>query len=157
MSEPEPDEDVQRCWMELNRIRALLVQAVDRKLRQAGLPPLTWYDILWTIEKRGGAVRPQEVRQDLIFEPSALSHMARRMEKAKLIETVTAPDDGRGKLLTLTPAGREARRQVWKIYAPMLEKHLAPLSSLQDIGRFTEVLRDARQSLQSQGENDLVA
>lgn len=130
---PTPNPAHVAVWIGLNRARLSLMRQVDRRLREEGLPPLTWYDVLWTIEKLGGAARPAVIVDELLFEPSALSHMARRMETAGLLETRVAKEDRRGRVLHITSKGLHARAAIWKIYGSMLTSHLAPLDDLSDI------------------------
>jgi len=129
-AEPNPDPAHVAIWIALNRSRAAIIRNVDKVLRCQGLPPLTWYDVLWSIEQRGGAARPAEIVDDLLFEPSALSHMLRRIEAAGLLRIGTAKEDRRGRVLTLTPEGKQARAAIWQIYGAALTERLAPLGQL---------------------------
>ena len=129
---PQPDPEHVDIWIALNRSRVALMRRVDKKLREKGLPPLTWYDVLWSVEKRGGAARPSEIIDDLLFEPSALSHMVRRIEAAGLLLASVVKEDGRGRVLHITPEGKEARLAIWQIYGAELEERLAPLAQLSD-------------------------
>ncbi|MGC3936487.1 MarR family winged helix-turn-helix transcriptional regulator [Roseobacter sp. EG26] len=130
---PNPDPAHVAVWIALNRARLSLMRGVDRRLREEGLPPLTWYDVLWTIEKLGGAARPAAIVDELLFEPSALSHMARRMEAAGLLKTCVAEEDRRGRVLRITSKGLRARAAIWRIYGSALKARLAPLNELSDI------------------------
>lgn len=129
---PTPDPAHISIWIALNRARLSVMRDVDKKLRTEGLPPLTWYDVLWAIEMRGGAARPAEIVEDLLFEPSALSHMTKRMEAAGLLRICIARDDKRGRVLRLTPAGAQARLAIWQIYGTALETQLRALNQLAD-------------------------
>jgi DNA-binding MarR family transcriptional regulator len=129
---PQPNPAHVSVWIALNRARVALMREVDKQLRAKGLPPLTWYDVLWSIEGRGGCARPAEIMEDLLFEPSALSHMLRRIEAAGLLRAQMVQEDKRGRVLHLTPEGRQARRAIWQIYGHALETRLAPLERLDD-------------------------
>ncbi|MQY41133.1 MarR family transcriptional regulator [Epibacterium sp. SM1969] len=139
--EPAPDRDHVAIWVALNQARLSLLRDVNKLLRDQDLPPLTWYDVLWSIEQQGGAARPAEIVKDLLFEPSALSHMAKRMAAAGLLTIDTATDDKRGRVLRLTSAGIEARRDIWKIYGKALEQRLNPLAQLSDPAAVAQALR----------------
>ena len=103
---PNPDPDHVAVWIALNRSRVALMRYVDKTLRDAGLPPLTWYDVLWSIEKRGGVARPAEIIEDLLFEPSALSHMLKRIEARR-----AAADTHGGRRQARARVTHHARRQ----------------------------------------------
>ena len=137
---PQPDPAHVAIWIALNRSRVALMRRVDKKLREKGLPPLTWYDVLWSVEKRGGAARPSEIIDDLLFEPSALSHMVRRIEAAGLLLASVVKEDGRGRVLHITPEGKEARLAIWQIYGAELEERLAPLAQLSDLSAVANAL-----------------
>ena len=137
---PNPDPDHVAIWIALNRSRQVLMQHVDKKLREKSLPPLTWYDVLWCVEKRGGTARPAEVIEDLIFQPSALSHMLRRIQAAGLLKVKTLKGDRRGRVLQITPDGKAARAAIWQIYGAELEKRLAPLGTLPHPNEVAEAL-----------------
>ena len=137
---PQPDPAHVAIWIALNRSRVALMRRVDKKLREKGLPPLTWYDVLWSVEKRGGAARPSEIIEDLLFEPSALSHMVRRIEAAGLLQASVVKEDGRGRVLHITPKGKEARLAIWQIYGAELEERLAPLAQLSDLSAVAKAL-----------------
>ncbi len=137
---PRPNPAHVNIWVALNKARLSLMRDVDKVLRQKGLPPLTWYDVLWSIEMRGGAARPTEIRGDLLFEPSALSHMTKRMEAAGLVKTCVAEEDKRGRVLRLTQVGRSARLEIWQIYGAALETRLNPLAQIADPEGVAEAL-----------------
>lgn len=137
---PNPDPAHVAVWIALNRARLSLVRQVDRALRSKGLPPLTWYDVLWSIEKRGGTARPTEIVDDLLFEPSALSHMIRRIETAGLLRVSQAKDDKRRRVLQITPEGQQARSAIWQIYGAFLTEQLVPLGQLADANAVAQAL-----------------
>ena len=139
---PQPDPAHVAIWIVLNRARVVLMRQVDKTLREKGLPPLTWYDVLWSVENRGGAARPSEIIEDLLFEPSALSHMVRRIEAAGLLKASVVKEDGRGRVLSITPEGKVERTAIWQIYGAALEKRLAPLAQLSDPYAVAKALKD---------------
>lgn len=139
---PNPDPSHVAIWVALNKARLSLMRQVDKKLRDADLPPLKWYDVLWAIERRGGTARPSVVVEDLLFEPSALSHMSKRMEAAGLLQICVAEDDRRGRVLRVTDKGLKARAAIWKIYGKALEVQLRPLAQLDDPASVAAALTD---------------
>lgn len=140
MADPTPDPAHVAIWIALNRSRLSLIRQVDKALRNEGLPPLTWYDVLWSVEGRGGSARPAEIVDDLLFEPSALSHMLRRIEAAGLLRVGIAKEDKRGRVLQITPEGKTARKAIWQIYGATLEERLSPLGQLADPCAVAEAL-----------------
>lgn len=139
---PSPNPDHVKIWIAMNLARLSIMRKVDKTLRTNGLPPLTWYDVLWAIERNGGEVRPQEILEGLLFEPSALSHMSKRMASAGLIDICVAKEDRRGRVLRITPKGRTARAEIWMIYGAALEQELRPLGHLANPGAVAQALAE---------------
>lgn len=104
----------------MNRATRRIQAHISAALKEAGLPPLKWYDLLWSLERHGGQLRPFELARDTIFEQSNLSHLSKRLATEKLIEIVEYGGDRRGKILKITTKGRDLRRRMWAIYGPML-------------------------------------
>ena len=115
---------------------------MDSALKAKGLPPLRWYDVLWSLERaKDKGVRPFELEKLLIFEQSNLSRLLRRMIEAGLVEESTFQDDRRGKVLVLTSKGRQRRRQMWKIYGPLIHEHMSGVSKRHDLADIASALK----------------
>jgi DNA-binding MarR family transcriptional regulator len=116
-------------WVALNRAQRSIHGAMEGALKAAGLPPLRWYDVLWSIERAGnGGLRPFALEKSLIFEQSNLSRLLQRMTAKGLVEESVCPDDRRGKVLRITETGRQVRKSMWEIYGPLIHQHMCGLS-----------------------------
>ncbi|WP_170764952.1 MarR family winged helix-turn-helix transcriptional regulator [Ruegeria lacuscaerulensis] len=113
----------------MNRTTRIIQSDISAALKDAGLPPLKWYDLLWSIERHGGRLRPYELAQDVIFEQSNLSHMSRRLAAEDLIEIIEHDGDRRGKVLQLTDKGRDLRKRMWAIYGPLLHEKMSAFAN----------------------------
>lgn len=117
------------AWDRLLNAGARATRTVRSELKRAGMPPLEWYDILLEIERRGPS-RPRDLQAFLGIEQYNLSRLLDRMERAGLVATSPAPDDGRGQIVDLTDAGREQRATMWPAYATAIhdamEQRLEP-------------------------------
>lgn len=117
-----PDKATEAAWIGLARASRVALAAVEARLKAAGLPPLSWYDALWELERAGEAgLRPFELERALLFEQYNLSRLADRLEKAGLVERRAVEEDRRGQLLAITPDGRELRRRMWAVYSPAIQ------------------------------------
>ena len=114
-------------WVAMNRTTRLIQSEISAALKDAGLPPLKWYDLLWSLERHGGRLRPFELARETIFEQSNLSHLSRRMVSEGLIEFVSYAGDRRGKMLQITDKGKELRKRMWEIYGPLLHEKMRAL------------------------------
>ena len=53
-----PSDPIQRAWIALGRVSQSIQQAVADALKEADLPELTWYTVLWELERAGLATAP---------------------------------------------------------------------------------------------------
>jgi DNA-binding MarR family transcriptional regulator len=106
-------------------------------LKAAKLPELTWYTVLWELERAGKPTRPKDLAIPLFILPYQLSRLVDRMEKDGLLKRIACKEDKRGHLLELTPKGFAMRKQMWTVYAPAMEDALKGIND-------TEALELAR-------------
>jgi DNA-binding MarR family transcriptional regulator len=112
----------QRAWARFVVSHSLLNERIEEALVEAGLPPLTWYDALWTLENAPqGRLRMAELASKVILSRSNLTRLIDRLEKAKLVERADCPSDGRGTVCGLTTAGRRMRARMWPVYRRQID------------------------------------
>lgn len=125
MAEQPPSEQTVTAWARLIRARHLVVSAVERDVKAAGLPPLEWYDVLLELARAPvGGLRSFELEERLLLAQYNLSRLIDRLQKAGYVEKRPCPSDGRGFLLVITEDGRALRRRLWPAYAAAIERHL---------------------------------
>jgi len=104
-------------WALFLTAHAVLVDAIERRLAQAGLPPLGWYDLLWALERSPAQrLRMSELAEKVVLSRSNLTRLVDRLEDAGLVSRERSEDDRRGAYAVLTEAGREMRRRMWPAY-----------------------------------------
>jgi DNA-binding MarR family transcriptional regulator len=108
------------AWSRLLRAHKAALGEVEAALKAAGLPPLEWYDVLHELD-RGAALRPRDLQERLLLAQYNLSRLLDRMVLAGLVTRGPCPQDGRGHLVALTPAGRATRAEMWPVYATAIE------------------------------------
>ncbi|QDZ01966.1 MarR family transcriptional regulator [Nitratireductor mangrovi] len=109
------------AWIALARANRRAMRLIEGRLKQAGLPQLAWYDVLWELERAGAdGLRPFALERRLLFEQYNLSRLADRMAKAGLVERRACAEDGRGHMLAITEQGREMRERMWAVYRPAI-------------------------------------
>ena len=125
MTEQLPSEQTVTAWARLIRARHLVVSAVERDVKAAGLPPLEWYDVLLELSRAPeGGLRSFELEGRLLLAQYNLSRLIDRLQRAGYVERRPCPSDGRGFLLVITEEGRALRRRLWPAYAAAIERHL---------------------------------
>ena len=128
-------------WVALNLAYRSVHRDMEKALKDAGLPPLRWYDVLWELERAERGMRPFELERGLLFEQSNLSRMLRRIIDEGLVEEQAFEADGRGKVLRITPKGREVRGRMWSVYGPQIERHFGDIGERPDAGELVDILK----------------
>ena len=101
-----PSKTVVRAWARLMKTQRLALAVVERALKEAGLPPLAWYDVLLELQRAGqDGIRPFELERALLLAQYNLSRLADLMERAGYVERKVCADDGRG----AAPTSRDTR------------------------------------------------
>lgn len=101
---------------------------VEDALKAAKLPELTWYTVLWELERAGKPTRPKDLAIPLFILPYQLSRLVDRMEKEGLVKRIQCEEDKRGHLLEPTPKGYAMRKQMWTVYAPAMDDAMKRIS-----------------------------
>lgn len=122
----EPGESTIQAWTGLLRAQHAAQSQVEKALKDAGFPPLSWYDVLLELERgdRAGQ-RPFELERRLLLPQYGLSRLLDRIETAGYLERRPCVDDARGQLVVITRAGRQLRKKIWPTYAAALNAAVA--------------------------------
>jgi DNA-binding MarR family transcriptional regulator len=137
---PRISQDRLGAWRALLNAHAAATRAIEAELKEADLPPLGWYDLLWPLytapERR---LRMNELAQQAVLSRTGLVRLVDRIEAAGLLRREPVPEDGRGAYATLTEAGLETLRRMWPVYARGIQRHfLEPVGD--DAPRLRRVL-----------------
>ena len=121
---PELDDETLAGWRAFLNAHARVTRAIGRDLAAAGLPDLSWYDLLWTLYRAPGrALRVNELAREVVFSPTAMSRFVDRAEKAGYVRRDPDPADRRALQVTLTDGGVDLLRRMWPIYSRGIEEH----------------------------------
>ena len=105
------------AWRNLQTLTGLIERSVDEALRAEWDIPLGWYDVLGSLQRRGGTARPQAVADDLRLPPSSLSRRMDRLEEEGWIARARSEtDDRRAIEIELTRTGRRLWREMGVTY-----------------------------------------
>jgi DNA-binding MarR family transcriptional regulator len=121
-----------------------LAREIERRLetvyRAHGLEP-GWHDVLATLRRTPGhRLRPSEFSGTLMLTSSGTTKRLDRLEQAGLIARAPDPDDRRGTIISLTPAGHELIDAVTEAHLANERRILGALSE-GDRRRLTDLLR----------------
>ena len=117
-------------WALFLRTHAVLVEQVETRLSDLGLPPLGWYDVLWGLERAPGQkLRMSELADAVVLTRSNLTRLVDRLEQAGLVKRERSEEDRRGAYAVLTETGQSVRRSMWPAYqaaiGELFEDHLS--------------------------------
>ena len=129
-------------WPLFLTAHAVLVDVIERRLAQAGLPPLAWYDLLWGLERSPGErLRMSELADKVVLSRSNLTRLVDRLEEAGLVARERSTEDRRGAYAVLTEAGREMRRRMWPVYEAGIRQLFDGRLNDAEAGTLSAVLR----------------
>jgi DNA-binding MarR family transcriptional regulator len=114
----------------LFRLATIVAHEVDFSFKQHGLN-LGTFDVLAALYRSGPpyALNPQRLTAALLLSSGAMTHRLDLLEAATLIERRPNPEDRRGVLVSLTPAGLVTVKQALADYLQELERLLTPLAT----------------------------
>jgi DNA-binding MarR family transcriptional regulator len=114
----EPSKAVIGAWVRLMRAQQSALIKIERAFREAGLPPLAWYDVLLELDRTGAkGLRPGELERQMLIAQSNISRLIDRIEAAGYVERRPCEDDKRAQIIALTDTGRALRKRMWPTYA----------------------------------------
>jgi DNA-binding MarR family transcriptional regulator len=123
---PAPSPDRIALWRALLTVHANVTEEIDRALAAADAIPLRWYDALLCLyEAPGRRLRLGELARAALLSRSGLSRLVDRLEESGLLRRESTPDDRRGAIAVLTPAGLAALRKAWAVYGPAIQSLFA--------------------------------
>src|SRR5689334_23769727 len=112
------DADQQASWRAFIVGSTLLMDTLDRELRQAHDISLAEYEILVRLsESPDRTLRMAQIAESMQHSRSRVTHTVSRMEKAGLIRREAATDDKRGVDAVMTEAG-------WKLLQKAAHTHV---------------------------------
>jgi DNA-binding MarR family transcriptional regulator len=107
-----------RTWRAFLRAHSTMLRRISLDLEEAGLPPLTWYDVLATLrDAPDRRLRQVEIAERVLLSNSGLSRLIDRIEAKGLVRRVQCPDDRRSLNVELTDEGQEMLDRMWPVYA----------------------------------------
>src|SRR3954470_11402578 len=118
------DDDVLATWRAFLDAHARVTRAISRDLAEAGLPDLSWYDLLWTLYRRPERrLRVNELAREVVLSPTAMSRFVDRVEAAGYVRREPDPADRRALQVVLTDQGVTLLRTMWPVYQAGIERY----------------------------------
>lgn len=129
------------AWARLLKASASMLDATERDLRVAGLPPLAWYDALLELHRaRLTGLRPGDLETAMLLPQYNVSRLIDRLEDGGHALRVPHPDDRRGQLVQITDEGIALLRRMWRVYRKTIAENFALKLGRGDAQRLAELL-----------------
>lgn len=122
------------AWRGYRRMRALLDLELTRDLMRASGLSDADYDVLSNVsETPGQRLRLSQLASGMLWSKSRLSHHITRMQQRGLVDREECADDGRGSVITLTPAGLRAIEQAAPRHVASVRRNMIDLLTAEEI------------------------
>jgi DNA-binding MarR family transcriptional regulator len=125
------DEAELATWRAFLNAHSVVIQRIEQDLKARGLPPLSWYDVLWPLQRaEDGRLRINQLADEVVLSRTGLVRLVDRLEAAGLLRREPVPEDGRGSYAVITSDGSATLRRMWPVYRKHIEQDfLAPLGA----------------------------
>lgn len=129
------------AWARLFRAQRHLLEAVESALKAADLPPLAWYDVLLELYQAGeDGLRQYQIAERILLSKHNLSRLLDRLEAEGLAVRRACPEDARGKVSRITPAGTDLLRRMWPVYARVMRERFEARLSSEEIAALAAIM-----------------
>lgn len=137
-----PNEIAIKAWARLIRAQQVLLERVERRLKAAGLPPLSWYDVLLELNRaEQGGLRQYEIGAKVLLSKHNLSRLLDRLEAEGLVKRHACPEDRRGAYVAITRTGKAQLKKMWPVYRDAVAEHFARHLSAGEIHALAESMQ----------------
>lgn len=120
-------EEQLAAWRAFLRAHSTMLRRIARDLDEAGLPPLTWYDVLAAVrDAPEGKLKQTDLADKVLLSHSGLSRLLDRIEKKGLVRRLACPGDRRSFHIELTDEGHEMLHKMWPVYAQGIIEDFLP-------------------------------
>lgn len=135
-------QQTETAWVLLIRAQQVLLNYVEAALKAAGMPPLSWYDVLLELSRNPGAgLRQYEIAERVLLSKHNLSRLIDRLESEGLVKRQACDVDGRGNIVKITAKGAQVKQDMWPVYAGSIQEVIAePLTATQ-VKSLAEIMR----------------
>jgi len=128
------NESQNTAWRLFLKAHTVLLEQIEQALKQANLPDLSWYDVLWALEEAPNhRLRLHELADAIALQRSNLTRLVDRMEQAGYVKREICDRDRRGAFAAITQEGLAIRQQIWQVYSKSIYQYFAQQLSEEQI------------------------
>ncbi len=134
------------AWRAVVTSHAAVTERVGKAFAAQDLPPLSWFELLWAIDKSPtGRPRMSDLAEYLTLSRGGITKLVDRLTDAGYIERVSCAEDRRSLQAELTPAGERMLEEMREVYTAELARHFSNITAT-EAELITEALARATQS-----------
>lgn len=130
-----PSKQTEHAWVSLVRAQQILIAKAESRLKEAGLPPLAWYDVLLELGRDPDiGLRQVEIGERVLLSKHNLSRLIDKLEQEQLLKRTSCVNDARANIVKITAKGMQTKRNMWPVYAAAINEMVGDaLSSTQQV------------------------
>ena len=129
------------AWRGFLNAHAHVIRRLEVELEAEQAMPLANYDVLVQLaEAPDHALRMSELATSVLLSRSGLTRLVDRLEREGLVERRACPDDARGTLAVLTPAGLARLREAWVTHLRGVREHMVSRFNPEELATLGELL-----------------
>ncbi|MDH5326046.1 MAG: MarR family transcriptional regulator [Gammaproteobacteria bacterium] len=133
------------AWIELHRANRVLLDAVEKALKQKQLPPLDWYDVLLELSRDShNGLRQYEIGAKVLLNKHNLSRLLDRLEAKDLLSRQACEEDGRGNRVKITHKGEQTIQAMWPVYSGVMQSLFGDKLGYEELQQLAQMLRKIR-------------
>ncbi len=115
------------AWAQAFVANRAITREVEKRLQESDLPPLLWYDVLYTLRGSDqGRMKQTALAARVQVSPSGLSRLLDRMVSRGVVRRCEVSGDRRATELVVTEEGDALLARIWEVYGGVLASHFAP-------------------------------
>src|SRR5712691_8320639 len=148
----EREAHLWRSWLRLNQ--ELLSILEEQISREGGLSGADYAVLVPLSAAPDGMVRARELRREILWDRSRLSHQLRRMEKRGLVVREECAEDARGAMVRMTDAGRASIQRAAPGHVAATRRYFFDLLSKKEVDQLTTVFDRVLANLEDDAAGD---
>jgi DNA-binding MarR family transcriptional regulator len=130
------------AWRIFLTAHVTLIELIERDLALSGLPPLGWYDVLYTLEEASDhRLRMNELARAVLLSRSNVTRLVDRLEAEGLLRREPCPRDRRGAFAVITQEGLAMRLKMWTVFGPGIAQYFGSHLSDDEVELLTKVFK----------------
>jgi DNA-binding MarR family transcriptional regulator len=129
------------AWTRFLRAHSSITRELEGQLGSGHELTLSDYDVLVQLAQAPGRrLRPVELARAVLLTRSGVTRLVHGLERAGLVERIPSPEDLRGSLVQLTPAGRDVLRRASRTHLQGVRERFADRFDATELATLSDLL-----------------